>query len=126
MSSLVPEVWKIVKNGPWDIKTLRKTNFVLILIFYGRNGPWMESLMKLHNRSLKFQSLAKIVPGCLKSEKYPKYPLYYLHMTNMVHFDYFGEITKTALKKSEITKKVLVFCKPKYQTDSLLLLPNPN
>ena len=69
MSSLVPEVWKIVKNGPWDIKTLRKTNFVLALIFYGRIGPWWKSLVKLHNWSLKFESLANLVPGEIKMEK---------------------------------------------------------
>ena len=70
MSSLVPEVWKIVKNGPWDIKTLRKINFVLILISYGRFGPWVESLVKLQVRSLKFGELADLVPGVLKSEKF--------------------------------------------------------
>ena len=70
MSSLVPEVWKIVKNGPWDIKTLRKTNFVLILIFYGRFGPWVTSLVKLHFWSLNFATLAENTPGSIKVKNY--------------------------------------------------------
>jgi hypothetical protein len=69
MSSLVPEVWKIVKNGPWDIKTLRKTNFVLVLLICDRISPWWKSLVKLHNWSLKFKSLAVLVPGEIKMEK---------------------------------------------------------
>ena len=69
MSSLVPEVWKIVKNGPWDIKTLRKTNFVLVLLIYGRNDPWLQSLVKLHNWSLKFARLAENTPGIGKMQK---------------------------------------------------------
>ena len=77
MSSLVPEVWKIVKNGPWDIKTLRKTNFVLTLIFYGRFGPWLESLVNFHIRSLKFGNLTEKVPGHLKWKNYIFGPLVY-------------------------------------------------
>ena len=72
MSSLVPEVWKIIKNGPWDIKTLRKTNFVLVLLIYGRIGPWLQSLVKLQIRSLKFGKLTEIVPGNVKVEKSSK------------------------------------------------------
>ena len=72
MSSLVPEVWKIVKNGPWDIKTLRKTYFVLVLLIYGRIGPWWKSLVKLHKWSLKFESLVVLVPGENKLENSTK------------------------------------------------------
>ena len=51
------------------LKTLTKTNFVLALIFYGRIGPWWKGLVKLHNWSLKFESLAELVPGEIKMEK---------------------------------------------------------
>jgi hypothetical protein len=72
-----PCTLKIDKNGPWDIKTLRKTNFVLALLIYGRNGTWLQSLVKLHNRSLKFTKLADLVPGVFKSEKMELWSLYY-------------------------------------------------
>lgn len=40
-----PSTLKIDKNGPWDIETLRKTIFVLVLLIFGRNGPWEKSLV---------------------------------------------------------------------------------
>ena len=52
------------------MKTLRKTNFVLALISYGRFGPLVESLVKLQGRSLKFGKLTDLVPGVFKSEKF--------------------------------------------------------
>ena len=92
MSSLVPEVWKIVKNGPWDIKTLRKTNFVLILIFYGRFGPWLESLVKLHVWPPKFESLAEKVPGN-KNGKLSKMAFVLFMNDKYGPYDDFGKIS---------------------------------
>ena len=68
ITSLVPQLCKINKNGPWDIKTLRKSTFVLVLLIFGRNGPWLGSLVKLHVWSLKFTSLADLVLGGSKVE----------------------------------------------------------
>ena len=37
-----PYTLEIDRNGPWDVKTLRKSILVLILIIFCRNGPWCE------------------------------------------------------------------------------------
>ena len=37
-----PYTLEIDINGPWDVKTLRNSILVLVLIIFCRNGPWCE------------------------------------------------------------------------------------
>jgi hypothetical protein len=62
ITSLVHVFCKINKNGPWYLKTLKKSILVLVLLIFGRNGPWVKSLVKVHVWSLEFQKLAVLVP----------------------------------------------------------------
>ena len=74
IAQLVLELCGIVKKGPWEFQKWK-------IYFCGpcTNGILQEwslgdKLVKLHNQSLKFGELAKIVLGYFKSEIYQTYP----------------------------------------------------
>jgi hypothetical protein len=109
-------------NGPWDVKTLRKSILVLILIFYGRNGPWLESLVKLHVWSLKFESLAEKVLGNLNWKKITFMVLGLSYLADLVLLRTLGKWQIRSLNFQEITILVLGLVLAIKPNGSLLLL----
>ena len=80
---------------------MRKSILVLILIFYGRNGPWLESLVKLHVWSLKFARLAENTLGI---EKNAKIILGLFILGRFSPFENFGKVTNQAPQKLRVYK----------------------
>jgi hypothetical protein len=81
LSQLVPgwKVSKVYKISPWTLQSCQKLSLglkfwkisimVLVLLNFGRNGPWMKSLENLHVWSLKFQNWQKWSLEISKMEK---------------------------------------------------------
>ena len=71
---MVPELHNLAELVPGGIFLNEKSILVLVILIFGRNVPWVASLVKLHVWSLEFASLAELVPGNFKMENWNDCP----------------------------------------------------
>ena len=120
-----PWTLKNDKNGPWDIKTLRKTNFVLVLLIYGRNGPWLEIFGEITKLVPEVWWFGRFGPWGFISGKINKGFMYYWKLAENSLMRTLGEWQNRSLKFQEITK--LVYVQSYNQTGPLIIIkPKPN
>ena len=74
ITCLVPQVWKVVKTGPWKFKKMEISITVLVLFILSKNGPW-NNFGKITKPTPQFSENYTIGPcDLLLNQTDPKLP----------------------------------------------------